>query len=441
MEGGYNMASSLSFGVFRAILADACHRLPDSRSGDNGHYAVADAALGAFSVFFMQCPSFLAYQRDMQRRKGCNNAHSLFGVTEIPSDAQIRNLLDPVAPQHLREPFWAILGRLMEDAVIAAAFDWHGQWLLSLDGTGYFHSLLVHCPQCTVTRHDGIAHYTHQVVLPVLVKPGQKAVLALEPEFIVPQDGVEKQDCERRAAQRWIERNAPRLAGRHVTLLGDDLYCHQPFCALLLAQQMDFILTCKPDSHPTLYEEVALLDRLGAVTLREERVWVGPGYECWRYRFASHVPLREPPDALYVNWCEVTVTDEATGKERYHNAFATNQALTDQSVRGVTVAGRARWKVENEGHNVLKHQGYHLEHNYGHGQYHLSAVLVSLILLAFLFHTALHLADQAYVRVRAELGTRRTFFDDLRALTRYHYFDDWDRLMTFMMEGLELAPG
>jgi hypothetical protein len=435
------MARPLSFGVLRTILMDACHQLPDVRTGDNGHYSIADAALGAFSVFFMQCPSFLAYQRDMQRRKGCNNAHSLFGVAEIPSDQQIRNLLDPIAPQHLYEPFWAIQERLMEDPANAAAFDWHGQWLLSLDGTGYFHSLLVHCAQCTVTQHDGARHYAHQVLLPVLVKPGEKTVLVLDPEFIVPQDGTEKQDCERRAAQRWIERAAPRFTERRVTILGDDLYCHQPFCELLLAHHLDFILTCKPESHPTLYEEVALLDKMGAVTSLKERVWVGPGYDCWHYRFVSHVPLREPLDPLYVQWCELTVTDEATGKERYHNALATNQLLAPQTVPRVTAAGRARWKVENEGHNVLKHQGYHLEHNYGHGKEHLSTVLVTLILLAFLFHTALQLVDQAYVRVRAELGPRRTFFNDLRALTRYLYFDDWDRLMAFMMAGLELAPG
>jgi len=435
------MAKPLSFGVFRSIVTDACHHLPDIRTGDNGHYSVADAALGAFSVFFMQCPSFLAYQRDMQRRKGCNNAHSLFGVTEIPTDPQIRNLLDPVGPQHLREPFWTIQHRLLEDSAMAEAFDWHGQWLVSLDGTGYFHSLLVHCPQCTVTRHEGTAHYAHQVLLAVLVKPGQKAVLVLDPEFITPQDGVEKQDCERRAAQRWVERNAPRFAGHRVTLLGDDLYCHQPFCELLLAHQMDFILTCKPDSHPTLYEEVALLDKLGAVTTLEERVWMGSRCERWRYRFASRVPLREPPHPLYVQWCELTVTDETTGKERYHNAFATNHVLSEQTVPGVTVAGRARWKVENEGHNTLKHQGYHLEHNYGHGKCHLSTVLVTLILWAFLFHTALQLVDEAYGRVRDALGTRQTFFNDLRALTRYRHFTDWEGLMTFMVEGLELAPG
>jgi len=152
------------------------------------------------------------------------------------------------------------------------------------------------------------------------------------------------------------------------------------------------------------------------------------------------VPLREPPQALYVNWCEVTVTREATGEQLYHNAFATLRPVTKQTVYTIAAAGRARWKVENEGNNVLKHHGYYMEHNYGHGQQYLSAVLLMLLLLAFLCHTALQLCDHTYQRLRATLGTRRTFFDDLRALTRYLFFESWEHLIAFMIKGLELAP-
>jgi hypothetical protein len=72
--------------------------LPDSRKGaPQTKYSVKDAALSALSIFFMQCPSFLAYQRDMQDKKGTNNAKSLFLIDNIPSDNWIRTLLDPVA--------------------------------------------------------------------------------------------------------------------------------------------------------------------------------------------------------------------------------------------------------------------------------------------------------------------------------------------------------
>jgi hypothetical protein len=237
-----------------------------------------------------------------------------------------------------------------------------------------------------------------------------------------------------------VLRNAVHFAGRQVTLLADDLHCNQPFCELLLKHNLNFIMTCKPDSHPTLYEEVGLLARLGAVRCCQKRVWTGQDYERWTYRFAEHLPLREPPQALYVNWCELTIHSEATGEELYHNAFASNHTVTEATVARMVAAGRARWKVENEGYNVLKQHGYHLEHNYGHGQQHLATLIVMLALLAFLCHTVLQLCDRAYQRLRAELGTRRTFFDDMRALTRYLFFSSWEQLIRFMIIGLEMAP-
>ena len=100
-------------------------------------------------------------------------------------------------------------------------------------------------------------------------------------------------------------------------------------------------------------------------------------------------------------------------------------------------AGRARWKVENENNNTLKTKGYHLSHNFGHGKQPLSALPATLNLLAFLFHTLLDLLDASYQRIRQFLP-RKTFFDDLRALTRYMCFDSWQALMAFTIKGLKL---
>jgi len=101
--------------------------------------------------------------------------------------------------------------------------------------------------------------------------------------------------------------------------------------------------------------------------------------------------------------------------------------------------GRARWRIENENNNVLKNRGYHFEHNFGHGHAQLSSVLCSLNLLAFLLHTLLHLVHPLYRLLRETLAARRTFFDDLRALTRYMLFESWEALFRFMAEGLELS--
>jgi hypothetical protein len=99
---------------------------------------------------------------------------------------------------------------------------------------------------------------------------------------------------------------------------------------------------------------------------------------------------------------------------------------------------RFKWIPENN--NVLKTKGYHLEHNFGHGQQYLSAFLLSLNLLAFLFHTVLEWSDDQYALLRRVLARRQTFFEDIRALTRYMVFDNWDHLMDFMIQGLALQP-
>jgi hypothetical protein len=118
--------------------------------------------------------------------------------------------------------------------------------------------------------------------------------------------------------------------------------------------------------------------------------------ELYRYRYVNQIPLRGTQPALNVNGCELVVTRQSDGKILYENAFITRHELTEEGVPLVVAADRCRWKTENENHNVLKTKGYHLEHNFGHGQTHLAASLLSLNVLAFLFHTALHLTDHTY---------------------------------------------
>jgi hypothetical protein len=115
--------------------------------------------------------------------------------------------------------------------------------LLALDGTQYFSSQTVHCSCCSTKHHaNGQVTYYHTAVTPVLVKPGSDKVIPLAPEFVTPQDGQTKQDCEIRASERWLGQWGADLAPLGVTVLGDDLYCHEPYCRNLLAQGFHFLL-------------------------------------------------------------------------------------------------------------------------------------------------------------------------------------------------------
>jgi len=412
--------------------------LPDTRRGSNTQYHIQDAAMSAFSVFFTQSPSFLGYQRSMQEEKGKNNVSSLFKVSNIPSDNHIRNLLDPIPPKHLVPAYNFVYTSLVKIGLIEEYRCLNNTLLIALDGVCYHSSGEVSCDKCHTAKHkNGKTTYTHSAITPVIVKPGCSHVIPLPPEFITPQDGHDKQDSEHAASKRWLKEHAQTYAAMGVTFLGDDLYDCQPICMAMLEEKCHFILTCKPDSHKTLYEWVDGLDKINQVKTYIQKRRHGKKHFTDTYRFVSKAPLRDSDDALLVNWFELITTD-GDGKIIYKNAFVTDHEVTEANICQMVEAGRSRWKIENENNNVLKTKGYNLQHNFGHGKQYLSQTLLSMNILSFLYHTVLHLTDVAYKKIREKLPTRKTFFDDLRALTRYIYFDGWREIMNFMAEGLKI---
>jgi hypothetical protein len=423
-------------------IREAAGEFPDVRTGANTQYEIEDAVMGAFSVFFTQSPSFLAHQAEMKREKGRNNAESLFEIGTIPSDSQIRVILDPVSPEYLQGVFRGVYNELGRTKVLDRMRSHGRNLLIAVDGTEYFSSKKICCANCSQRELlSGKIKYFHSVLTPVIVQPGNEHVIALEPEYITPQDGHEKQDCEIEAGKRWIDKYGDFYAKRGVTILGDDLFSRQPFIQKLQDKKLHFILVCKPDSHLALYEMVAFLAANGAVFTYQKRHWNGRFGEIYTYRYANKIPVRGDQEAIDVNWCELVITREDTGEQLYKNAFCTDFTVLETTVEAIVQDGRARWKVENENNNVLKTKGYHLEHNFGHGSQYLSSLLLTLNLLAFLFHTVLDLVDEKYRLIRQSLRIRRKFFQDIETLLRYFVFPSWESLLQFMFNGLELDTG
>lgn len=427
--------SALTFHQIVSQLRETFRRFPDPRTGNNTQYSLEDAGLSAFSVFFMQCPSFLEYQRTMAQTQNRSNAQSLFGVHKIPCDNQIRKLLDSVPPESVFPMFWYLIEGLKVNRWLDKQRNLAGTLLIPIDGTEYFSSAKIYCERCSKRVHrNGEVTYSHQALTPVII--AQSQVLPLPPAFIEPQEGNNKQDCELNAAKRWLNQWGERLKALNVTILGDDLYSHQPYCQTVLNLGLHFLLVCKSDSHPTLYEWLDYLEKTDSIVTVIKRRWTGKHHETDTYHYVNQVPLRDGDDALRVNWCELT-TSRDDGKILYHNTFVTSHKLNSFNVIAVVKAGRSRWQIENENNNTLKTHGYHFEHNFGHGQQYLASLLATLIILAFLFHTWLELMDQTFQILRHQLPSRRRLFNDLRALTTYFYFESWTTLLKFMILGIK----
>lgn len=406
--------------------------MPDRRSGSNSRYVMADIGLSAFSVFFMQSPSFLAHQRTLAENCGRSNAETLFGMTAVPCDNHIRQMLDGAPTDHFDAVFAHIVKDLDESGGLRSLRRLDGRVLIALDGSEHFCSRKINCAHCsTRKRSDGETEYFHSFVGATLVAPGHTTVVPLPPEFVRPQDGAKKQDCEPMAARRWLTRLGQRYAWLRPVYLGDDLYAHQPMCLDVLAAGGSFIFGCKPSSHKTLTEYLTGVELDGF----RHTVGCGSAKRTHRYRWMQGVPLRDGKDALTVNWLEIEIA-KPNGKVTYRNSFVTDLPVTRKTAAEIAACGRARWKIENETFNVLKNNGYNLEHNFGHGKDTLASLLVALNLLAFAMHNACDLMVRRWQEARRKLGARNRLFNHIWSISAYHVFPSWNALMRTIVTGV-----
>lgn len=408
-----------------ARLRGCLETFPDKRRGLNATYSMADIGMAAFSVFFMQSPSFLAHQRRFEEGHGRSNCATLFGVEKCPSDNHIRDMLDGAAPDLLHPVFTGALDLLEQTGGLDLFRRLDDRLLIGLDGTQYHCSKTIHCQHCSTRRRgtDG-QEYFHTMLAATLVAPGHDKVIPLEPEFIVPQDGAEKQDCENMAAKRWLATHGARYAKRGAVFLGDDLFSRQPICEAVKQVGASFLFVCKPGSHTLIDEYVTGVD----LPVLDVLVKRGRQRSIHRHRWLCDVALRDGDDALEVNWLAIEIID-ASGKITYRNSFVTDLAVGPDTVAKLAACGRARWKIENGTFNILKNGGYSLEHNFGHGKQHLASILVSLNLLAYAMHTVCDIADDLWRKAREKLGPRYNFFNKLSGITAYVVFPSWEDLL------------
>ena len=213
---------------------------------------------------------------------------TLLGM-ERSSDNHIRTMLDDVEPSSLYRLFDETLRRWRPGRV--AVVDQPGRPhvdRLGRDAIFLLEQTVV--PELLTRKHaNGQIDYFHTVVAASVVKPGKNWVLPLRPEFIEPQQGYDKQDCESRAARRWLALNASRYSKLNPVYLGDDIYSKQPVCEEVLAVGAHFLFVCKPDSHKTMNEYLTGVEvpALSRQIKRGKKFFTYTWRGCWACRSAT----------------------------------------------------------------------------------------------------------------------------------------------------------
>lgn len=274
-------------------------------------------------------------------------------------------------------------------------------------------------------NHPELAvEYYHQMYCGAIVHPDKKTVLPFAPEPILKSDGSEKNDCERNASKRFYEdfrREHPHLK---VISLQDGLGSNAPNIDMLESQNIRYIIGAKPGDHKSLFDTMEQLV-VAKSPLCQEFTIETEDKILHRYRFVNNVQLNDSDPERFVNFLQYWQTKPGDIKP-LQMSWVTDLELTRESVPRIMRAGRARWKIENETFNTLKNQGYHFEHNFGHGRQHLSSVFASLMLLAFLIDQICEAVCTQFQKARDKLGTRSYLWGQIRSYFMSYYIDNWE---------------
>lgn len=404
--------------------------------GKKSKITLSDCLMSGLAVFGLKYPSLLQFDKDSQEG-GCihNNLKTLYQVNQVPSDTYMRERLDNVDQASLYPAFNQLLAQVQRGKDLEEYAFMDGYFLMSGDGSGYFSSKTLHCKDCCTKCHrDGSKSYYHQMMSAAIVHPDHPTVLPFCPEPITNADGSEKNDCERNASERLyrrIRREHPHLK---IIVTEDALGSNGPHLRLLQELNMRFIIVVKPEGNKAVFEYLKGINC--------EKLTRTDSEFTYKINFINNIPLNDSNHDLEVNYLELSVYDR-NGDLEYHNSWVTDILITKYNAYQLCRGGRAKWKIENETFNTLKNQGYHFEHNFGHGFNHLSTIFASLMFLAFLIDQIQQSCCGLFKAALTQMGSRKRLWERMQAYFMTLFIDSWEDFfcgIAFGIHGGRLTP-
>ena len=395
------------------LVQEGFRRIKDPRK-DNKTYSLSNLLSIAFAMFSLKDSSLSSFREQFSVR--AENLERVYGITQLPGDTALREGLDEVNPKDLQGLFRPQLASLQEKGVLQDRYVLGGYVAVSVDGTGHYCSGKKGCPQCMVKNHrNGKTTYYHQLLGAVAINPYESTVFPVACEAIVKQDGKKKNDCELNAAKRIIPQIRENLKGERVLAIFDALYCNGPHIKSLQGdplkdESISYIIGTKGATYVDI--QVAALREKGEL---QSFTWTKSN-KLYKASFANGLALNGLYQDILVNYFDVVETDLKTGEQTFYSTWITDIPINEDNIQELVEVARSRWKIENETFNTLKNQGYHLEHNYGHGKKYLATNFAILTFLAFLTDQIAQHLDKDFQQAKAVCKTFKALWERIRSV-------------------------
>ncbi|MEX0820375.1 MAG: transposase [Pirellulaceae bacterium] len=397
---------------------------------------MADTLMSAYAMFATKAPSMLAFEDRLRELR----IEKPFKINKVPSDTQMREILDGIDIEPLNEAFADLFWELQRGRELKQwLFD--GQYyLIAIDGSGYFCSDKISCEHCLVRRTNGKDQYYHQVVAAVLVHPNTRQVIPMAVEPIVRSDGDSKNDCERNATKRLLKRLRKQHPKLNMLVVEDGLSSNAPHIADLRDAKMHFLLGAKPGDHKHLFEQAIEAMDQDACRTQSAKVAAAGTVTQTETQYIKDLSLNKSNADVRINFLQHFEFDCHDGEVVKRFSWVTDIDLSEKDLHVYQRGGRCRWRVENETFNTLKNQGYHLEHNYGHGSENLTTVLALLMFLAFTVDQIQEACCGLFVAAMNRTGRRIRLWESIRSHLRHFDFGSFAELYHAIAAGTLTKP-
>jgi hypothetical protein len=435
--------------------------LTDKRA-TNRQYELGDTLQSGLAMFSLKDSSLLVFNKRFTSR--LENLQRIYKIKECPSDSQMRAIVDEVLPLQIERVKRAVIQEVKKSGMLKE-FEYFPGWkLLLVDGVKHFSSKKVSCDQCQQCRHeDGSVTYSHSMLAGVIAHPEKKQVLALCEEPIVYQDGATKNDCELNASGRLLSKIQTRHLVERFIVVEDALFANGPHILALQEKGHHFIIRVKTGSRAgsvleqyehlktgagsTTHDQDKQRDRLfrrydiqkpeeAAPQIQEIISTEGSLIRLWHA--VNNLFLNQAHPDIKVNLLHYEERSVENGQVLKSFDWITDIVLTRYNVKKVTKAGRCRWKIENETFNTLKNQGYHFEHNYGHGNKHLCTNLALLMMLAFLIDQIQQLCNDLFNQALQSAQGKKYLWEDIRSFFRTLPFNSMEMIYKAIIYGVKV---
>ena len=269
-------------------------------------------------------------------------------LEELPYWETINDQLKRIDPDELSE----VIPRMVFDLIRSRAFEdgriRNRYWQIIIDATQIFSSQKPLDGNYTYRVHNKgkeneYIEYCYYVLEAKIVLRND-IIVSIMSEFIENTDvEYKKQDCERNAALRLLERLKKTFPRLPICISGDSLYAYDGFFQRCEEYGWRFLVRFKEGSIPTMQQEFdALKD------LQKNKSKKADG----EYDFVTGIDYH----GNHINYVHFAQNHGAIFN------FLTNLPVTKKNVAETVFFGRRRWTIENQGFNAQKNHGYFIEH-------------------------------------------------------------------------------